>query len=131
MTPGATSALTVTEAIREMVELHREEARTVRAYNPDTARVILRVVDRFEAVVDRQGPEWVPLSDLERLRGWSRRWLRDRAAELAASGKARKAPHWEIRADAAAEIPPKRGHERPEITLDDIEAAAERLAGPV
>lgn len=124
-------ALTVSEEVREMAELCRDEASTVEKYHPRTAEVIRRVTERFERVVQGRGPEWIPLGDLERTKGWSRKWLREKARELAETGKARKDPYWEIRADAAREIPVKADHERGEIPMGDLEDTAERLAAEV
>lgn len=125
--------LTTAEAALKLARGYHAFCDALEPYNPETARTIRRVAERFEEVVNQSAPEWILLSQLEVTRGWSRGTLRERAREFEPEGRARKneSGRWEIRRDAALEIPAKSTHQREEIPIGDLEAAAERLAREV
>lgn len=124
-------SLTPAEAGLEMVRLHKEHADVVESYAPDRAKVIRTVAERFEEALETRLPEWMDLNEVQRHTGWSKSHLRKRARELEEMGLARRDPNWQIRRSAVGEgeeIPPKKGHDRPLIDLDDISGTARRLA---
>ena len=97
------------EAVLRRAELYRREAAIVAEYAPELGEVILRVVDGFESTVRGTLPEWLSIQDVEHRTGWSRRWLRERAQELEASGETRKTRggQWEFRREVAWGLPVK------------------------
>lgn len=123
------ATLSPAEAGLEVARYHRDLADALEDINPDEARRLRVISERFEEAIQSRLSEWVRLDELQRHTGWSKSQLRKYCRELEPEGKARRDPYWEVlRECIGEEIPVKKGHDRPTIDLDDISGTARRLA---
>jgi len=126
----AIMSLTVTDRVLEVCDEYLEQAEIVERFDRAKADLTRRIVTDIRSAAVEASPEWIGLGDIERAKGWSRPTLRRRCRELEPEGRARKddGGRWEMRRDAARQIPVKESHRREAIEAGDLEATAERLA---
>lgn len=131
------NAYTQKEAVEQLADQFREEADLLRRHGADRqAASIERVVGSFEEAVHSYTPEWFTLAEVQAVKGWSGRWLRDHAAELAeqkeAGGQplARKndAGRWLFHLKAVEQMSRSPAQAAEEVDITDLEGAARELA---
>lgn len=128
--------LSPADAVLVLVQQHREVAASMERFDPDAARVLRQTAAEYETAVVEAVPDWIHIRNVQTRTGWSRDWLRAKAAELAAEGLAKKKAGrgggWLFRRSAAYSLPVKPSHaaalEIPRPTLDSLRDQARRLA---
>lgn len=123
--------LDTADAVLRLCERGRLEAELLQRYHLEKmATVVEGWMERFEAVALQSATRWVSLTDVQRVKGWSDSWLRDRARELEPKGLARKrGGQWQFRRDAVRRIPVSPRMERAEIDSADPEEISDLLVG--
>lgn len=123
--------LTAAEAVTQLAEIHEREAVVVEKYDPRTADIIRRISGSFRQAVTGAVPEWVALTHVSAIKGWSQRHLRQLCqSQFEPEGLAkqrRRGGRWLIHRDAIGRIPLKPEAENAVVDLSDISEAARRL----
>lgn len=123
------SDLALYEFNTELAEIYEDQAEIIERFDPNDpkARVLRQVAEDIREGTEARSSEWVPLPKLEERTGWSLPTLRRRARSLEKKGLARKNPagQWEIKRDAARQIPTK--DERPDLEGMELDEMARVL----
>lgn len=129
------NALTVKEAIESLAGIYRHHAQTLRRYGAEkVAETLETVASDLDQTVAQYTPEWWRLNEIQAAKGWSERWLRERAQEFSEEmgpghPLARKtdAGRWEVHTLAVEEIPTASDHKTEEIDPSDPGAIGDLL----
>lgn len=109
------TVLDQTSALVELAQLWEGDAKSQTRYDPDDprAKVLARCASDLKRILGDVSPEWIPVRIVQATTGQSPSSIRRRCEELASEGRARKVGNrWEIRLDAALEIPIRDGSRR-------------------
>lgn len=125
------NAYTLKESVERRADLYRQEASVLRRRGAiSRAELLEGVAEELEELAHDHAPDWWTLSEVQAVRGWSERWLRERAREFANRGGpghplARKdnSGRWEFHTLALEEIPTSPSHDVEEVGLDDATVA--------
>lgn len=123
------TVLDQTSALVELAELWEGDATSQKRYDPDDprAKVLAQCASDLKRIIGEASPEWVPIRVVQATTGQSASALRRKCEELSSEGRARKAGNrWEIRLDAALEIPVREGGRR-EVPAGDPRTVARAL----
>lgn len=111
------TVLDQTSALVELAELWEGDAKSQTRYDPDDprAKVLAQCASDLKRIIGEVSPEWLPIRIVQATTGQSASALRRKCEDLSSEGRARKVGgRWEIRLDAALDIPVREGG-RPEV----------------